>query len=270
MLRSAAAAGTPYDLAVLDLMMPGMDGFETARTIKADQSITETLVIMLTSFGERGHGATAREAGVAAYLTKPVRQSQLFDCLANVVSAAASSPGPQVESLQPGTKLLTKHVLAEAKLTSQRLILVAEDNIVNQKVATRQLKKLGYHAEVVGNGREVIEALSRVAYDLVLMDCQMPEMDGYEATAEIRRREEGSAKRTVIIAMTAHALEGEREKCIALGMDDYLSKPVKVDELAAMLERWYTPPGESTERVAPLLSRIPAEPAADVREPQRI
>lgn len=216
--------------------MPGMDGFELARTIKSDPSIAGMHLVMLTSFGERGHGTAAREAGVAAYLTKPVRQSQLFDCLANVISAAAVTPERDVTSSQPGSKLLTKHTLKEAKMSSNKLILLAEDNIVNQKVAIRQLQKLGYRADAVANGREAIEALSRISYDLVLMDCQMPEMDGYEATAEIRGQE-GERKHTPIVAMTAHALTGDREKCIAAGMDDYISKPVKSEELAQVLER---------------------------------
>jgi len=268
LLRSAATAGAPYDLAVLDLMMPGMDGFEVARTIKSDPSIAGALLVMLTSFGERGHGATAREAGVAAYLTKPVRQSQLFDCLANVVSAASTPTEQHVESSQPSSKLLTKHVLKEARESSTKLILLAEDNLVNQKVATRQLLKLGYRADVVGNGREAVEALSRISYDVVLMDCQMPEMDGYEATAEIRRREKGSSRHTAIIAMTAHALAGEREKCLAQGMDDYLSKPVKVDELAAMLDRWGASPAQPPGTEQSLASWVSpsAELVTDVTE----
>jgi CheY-like chemotaxis protein len=185
---------------------------------------------MLTSFGERGHGATAKECGVAGYLTKPVRQSQLFECLANVIGAATNGEGkPQIKPV------VTKHVLKESKL-SNKLILLAEDNIVNQKVALRQLQKLGYRADAVANGREVVEALERIRYDLVLMDCQMPEMDGYEATKEIRRRETID-RRTWIVAMTANALEGDRVKCIAAGMDDYISKPVKPDDLSVVLDR---------------------------------
>ena len=242
LLRSAAAEGESYDVAVLDLIMPRMDGFELARTIKSDPGIAGINLVMLTSFGERGHGSTAREAGVAAYLTKPVRQSQLFDCLANVMNAAAVTPERGVTSSQADSKLLTKHTLKKAKMSSNKLILLAEDNIVNQKVAIRQLQKLGYRADAVANGREAIEALSRISYDLVLMDCQMPEMDGYEATAEIRRQE-GERKHTPIVAMTAHALTGDREKCIAAGMDEYITKPVKPEELGRVLELFFKTPG---------------------------
>ena len=239
LLRSAAAQGAAYDLAILDLMMPGMDGFELARKIKSDPDIAAVNLVMLTSFGERGHGAAAREAGVAAYLTKPVRQSQLFDCLANVISAATAAPAQNV-SLSP-VKLVTRHTLKESRMMSHKLILLAEDNVVNQKVALRQLLKLGYRADAVANGCEALEALTRIPYDLVLMDCQMPEMDGYEATGEIRRRE-GSTKHTFIVAMTANALAGDRAKCIAAGMDDYVSKPVRPEEVAAVLERMFGDP----------------------------
>ena len=237
LLRSAAAQGAAYDLAVLDLMMPGMDGFELARKIKSDPEIAAVNLVMLTSFGERGHGAAARAAGVAAYLTKPVRQSQLFDCLANVISAAtatAHAPAPARNVEPSAAKLVTRHTLKESKMMSPKLILLAEDNVVNQKVALRQLLKLGYRADAVANGRETLEALERIPYDLVLMDCQMPEMDGYEATGEIRRRE-GTKKHTFIVAMTANALEGDRAKCLAAGMDDYVSKPVRPEELGAVL-----------------------------------
>jgi two-component system, sensor histidine kinase and response regulator len=185
----------------------------------------------LTSFGQRGDGAAAREAGIAAYLTKPVRQSQLFDCLANVVSQTSNSLVPAAHS----SKLVTKHTLAEAKPMSNKLILLAEDNIVNQNVAVRQLQKLGYRVDTVSDGREALAALGRISYDLVLMDCQMPEMDGYEATIEIRNRE-GKRRHTPIVAMTAHALEGDRAKCIAAGMDEYITKPVKHEELKRVLE----------------------------------
>jgi signal transduction histidine kinase/DNA-binding response OmpR family regulator len=233
LLRSAEAQGTVYDLAILDLMMPAMDGFELARTIRSDPAIAKTTLVLLTSFGQRGDGARAREAGVAAYLTKPVRQSQLFDCLVRVMSR---QPGANDFLSATVSPVVTLHGLMETRIMSGKVILVAEDNIVNQKVAVRQLQKLGYRADAVADGREALEALLRIPYDLVLMDCQMPEMDGYEATGEVRRRE-GTTKHTPIVAMTANALEGDREKCLAAGMDDYISKPVKQEELGRVLDR---------------------------------
>ena len=229
LLRAAVQRNELFNLAVLDLMMPGMNGFELARHIKNDPALAGIDLVMLTSFGERGDTATAQEIGIAAYLTKPVRQAQLFNCLAKVVGA--SVVGQEVISVPPPHPV-KKEVTAQA-MSGKRLLL-AEDNIVNQKVALRQLQKLGYRADAVANGREAVEALGRIPYDLVLMDCQMPEMDGYEATALIRRRE-GAAKHTWIVAMTANALEGDREKCLAAGMDDYISKPVKIEELSAAL-----------------------------------
>jgi len=241
MLRSAAGRGVAYDLVVLDLMMPGMDGFEMARAIKSDPAIASVRLVLLTSFGQRGDGAMAREVGIAAYLTKPVRQSQLFDCLMNVMSESSDK---SLEASSKKSDLITRHTLVEHKPTSNKLILIAEDNVVNQRVAIRQLQKLGYRADAVADGQEALEALGRIPYDLVLMDCQMPQMDGYEATGEIRRRE-GTMKHTPIVAMTAHALEGDRAKCIAAGMDDYVSKPVRSEELERVLDRFLSDDTES-------------------------
>ena len=244
-LKAAAAQGIAYDLVILDLLMPGMDGFALAEAIKADSDISPVRLVLLTSAGERGDGARSRNAGIAAYLSKPVRQSQLFDCLISVMSKSGGREEPSGLTL---STLVTKHTLVEAKKMSQRLILLAEDNIVNQKVAVRQLQKLGYRADAVANGREAIEALSRIPYDLVLMDCQMPEMDGYEATSEIRRRE-AATRHTPIVAMTAHALTGDREKSIAAGMDDHITKPVKQEELARVLEKFFAGAGENVSTV---------------------
>jgi two-component system sensor histidine kinase/response regulator len=259
LLRSASAQGTPYDLAILDLMMPAMDGFELARTIKSEPAIAQIPLVLLTSFGQRGDGATAREAGIAAYLAKPIRQSQLFDCLTSIISQ--SSPGLESATAQGAPAIVTKLYLAETKAMSNKLILVAEDNIVNQKVAVRQLLKLGYRADAVANGREAIEALTRIPYDLVLMDCQMPEMDGYEATTEIRRRE-GTAKHTPIVAMTAHALSGDREKSISAGMDDHITKPVKQEELARVLEIFFTDSREAVPAAEKPVTETP--PPVDI------
>jgi len=252
-LREAAARGAAFDLAILDLMMPGMDGFELARAIKSDPAIAGVRLVLLTSFGQRGDDAVARDIGVAAYLTKPVRQSQLYDCLSTAVGYAPAPAGPDAPRESPAVRLP-----GEARKMSNKLILLAEDNIVNQKVAARQLQKLGYRADLVANGLEALEALGRIAYDLVLMDCQMPEMDGYEATAEIRRRE-GGAKRTPIVAMTANALEGDREKCLAAGMDDYVSKPVKPEELAEVLGRWLSKGVAGVEEAAASESSPPVD-----------
>ncbi|MCM3873941.1 MAG: response regulator [Pyrinomonadaceae bacterium] len=232
LLKTAADSGVVYDLAILDLLMPDMDGFELAREIKSDPRMAELGLVMLTSSGVRGDAATAHAAGIAAYLTKPVRQSQLFDCLTTVVSNSLKAKESSATAV---SSLITKHNLREGKRMSNKLILIAEDNIVNQKVAMRQLEKLGYRADAVANGREAVEAIGRIPYDLVLMDCQMPEMDGYEATAEIRRLE-GSRKHTPIVAMTAHALTGDREKSLEAGMDDHITKPVKQEELARVIE----------------------------------
>ena len=237
LLRAAAAQGVPFDLAILDLMMPGMDGFELACCIKRDPDIAGMRLVLLTSHGQRGDSTVAREAGVAAYLTKPVRQSQLFNCLANVVNQSPLG-SDSLKAPVSTPSLVTRHTLDEKVTMSNKVILLAEDNIVNQRVAVRQLLKLGYRADAVADGREAIEALARIPYDLVLMDCQMPELDGYEATSEIRRRE-GTSRHTPIVAMTANALQGDREKCIAAGMDDYISKPVRPEELRKVLGRFF-------------------------------
>jgi PAS domain S-box-containing protein len=243
LIRAGAVQGEPYDIAILDLLMPEMNGFQLARAIKDDPSIAAVALILLPSFGERGHGEKARQAGIAAYLQKPVRQAKLHDCLTKVMAGSFST-----EPVTP-PRLVTRHSLRETEFLhedqtfSAVRIIVAEDNPVNQRVALEQLRNLGYRAESVTNGRELLEALENAEFDLVLMDCQMPEIDGFAATAEIRRRE-GTARHTTIIAMTANALEGDEEKCLAAGMDDYLSKPVKADVLRVKLERW-TKPGES-------------------------
>ena len=241
MLRAAAAEQTPYNVAILDMMMPEMDGFELARTIKADAGIAATCLVLLPSFGQRGDGDRAREAGIAAYLTKPVRQSQLFECLTRAIATLSSGSDDRESQLKSHT--VPRHTLSEEKPLSKKLILLAEDNVVNQKIAVAQLRKLGYRADAVADGQEAVEALDRISYDLVLMDCQMPEMDGYRATAEIRHRE-GRTRHTPIVALTASALEGDRRKCIAAGMDDYISKPVKLAELERIVQRFLIAVGD--------------------------
>jgi len=231
LLKAGVETGEAYDLAILDLMMPEMDGFELAQKIKSNPAIAGTPLVMLTSYRDRGSSTTAQQLGIASYLAKPVRQASLFECLANVIRT------PQTTKVNEEVLEMSKAPAVEVKPISSKLILIAEDNVVNQKVAMRQLRKLGYRADAVANGREVLEALARIPYDLVLMDCQMPEMDGYEATAAIRRYEV-APQHTPVIAMTAHALEGDRAKCIAAGMDDYVSKPVRPEELQRVLESY--------------------------------
>ena len=248
LLKDAVTRGEPFDLAILDLQMPGMDGLELGHAIKADPVLAATRLVLLTSIGLRGQAEKAKQAGIAAYLTKPAHRSQLYDCLTMIVDIPAKSATDPLEvgaASRPNDLLVTRHTLKEAAAATRARILVAEDNIVNQKVAVCQLEKLGYRADVVANGLEAIEAVSRVSYALVLMDCQMPEMDGLKATAMIRKREgEQASRRLPIIAITANAMQGDRKKCLDAGMDDYLAKPVKLEHLEATLARWI--PGQST------------------------
>lgn len=232
-LHSEAARGKNFDVAVLDVQMPGMDGIELARTIKKDPRFSATRIVMLTSVDRHEDPEALREAGVEAYLTKPVKQSQLFDCLSMVMAEGAERPECKSSLITLPQKAPVAQPLADVHLR----ILIAEDNPVNQKVAVYQLQKLGFLADVVENGRLALEALARKSYDVVLMDCQMPELDGYAATRALRVSEAGK-RHTWIIAMTAHSLEGDREKCIAAGMDDYVSKPVKPGDLQAALTRF--------------------------------
>ncbi len=223
----AASSAAPYDLAIVDMQMPGMDGLMLAHAIKNDPAISKTRLVLLTSTSQRGQSPETEAAGIAACLSKPVRQSQLYDTLAAVMSRASDT---SVEITVP---------VAPARYSpvGGLRVLVAEDNAVNQRVAVRMIEKLGYRADVVANGQEVLDAIERIPYPLVFMDCQMPEMDGYEATGLVRKRE-GSTRHTIIVAMTAGAMEGDRERCLEAGMDDYVSKPVRPDELEAVLVQW--------------------------------
>jgi len=237
LLRAAANRGEAYDLAVLDMQMPGMDGIQLARAISAEPAISSTRLVLLTSIGLNINDA-ARMAGVEVVLTKPVRQSQLHDAVATMLSTPAETQAePSHESAGP-----TPHATPAAEVQASRgHVLLAEDYPVNQVVAIRMLQRSGYTVDAVSNGKEAVESLSNTPYAAVLMDVQMPVMDGYEATAEIRRRE-GSGRHTPIIAMTADAMQGDRDRALAAGMDDYIAKPVKREELDAVLERWIPRP----------------------------
>ena len=230
MLREAAETGDPFHLVILDQIMPEMDGEALGRAIKADPTLKDTVLVMLTSWGRRGDAARVKEIGFSAYLTKPVKHSQLFDCLVTVFGEGS---GRAKEDKKP--PLVTRHTLAEAKRRVR--ILLVEDNIVNQKLAARLLEKMGYRSDAVGNGKEAVEALQMVPYDVVLMDVQMPEMDGYEATRMIRNPQSKVRNHDVpIIAMTANAMKGDRERCLEAGMDDYLSKPIQPQKLIEVLK----------------------------------
>jgi two-component system, sensor histidine kinase and response regulator len=249
MLRAAAGKGESYDVAIIDMQMPQMNGMELASRIKADPSIASTRLILLTSMELRREAEQAQRAGFAAYLTKPVKQSKLYDAIATVMSAPAVELEDE-RSTAREAPIVTRHRHAGAQArprerASRGYVLVVEDNAINQKVAVGMLERLGYRADAAANGLEALEALTRIRYAAVLMDLQMPEMDGYEATAEIRRRE-GDGRHTPIIAMTANAMQGDREKALRAGLDDYISKPVKPEELETILERWISRADEAT------------------------
>ena len=238
-LRRAAGAGAAYDLAILDAQMPDQDGFQLATAIRADRALKKTRLLILTSAGQRGDGERCRQLGIQAYLTKPIARADLVEAVGTVLAGTASAPGE--------VDLVTRHSIAESRQALR--VLLAEDNPVNQQVATAMLLKRGHQVDVVGNGREAVDAVTKESYDLVLMDIQMPEMDGFEATEKIRALPQG---RTLpIIALTAHALSGERERCLARGMTGYLAKPFKAHDLFAAVEGRGTQPAAAVAAPAP-------------------
>ena len=231
-LRRAAQAGEPYALTLLDACMPEMDGFAVAQEMKATPELYKTTVMMLTSSGVRGEAARCRELGVAAYLTKPISQSNLFDAIVKVLASVSSTAADT-------DKLVTQQILHESKRSLR--VLLAEDNPVNQMLAVRLLEKRGHTVEVAANGKDALAALDAGRFDAVLMDVQMPEMGGFEATAAIREKEQSTGEHIPIIAMTAHAMKGDRERCIDAGMDGYLSKPIRAKELFDAIDHLIPP-----------------------------
>ncbi len=240
MLRAAKTAGDPFTLVITDMQMPDVDGETLGASIKSESVLNDTLLVMLTSLGRPGDAQRLASRGFSACLTKPVRQSQLFDCLATLLDARTSIgsvPSPEHPTPQAPT---------ETRRRNER-ILLAEDNPTNQVVATRLLEKMGFSVVAVDNGQDAVRALETGSFDLVLMDLQMPIMDGFEATRTIRDPQSAVRNRRVpIVAMTAHALKGDRERCLEAGMDDYVSKPVDPKKLATVAERWI---GRSANRV---------------------
>ncbi|MGK2859113.1 MAG: response regulator [Thermoanaerobaculia bacterium] len=235
MMRSEAAFGDPFRVAIFDLHMPAMHGLSLAGEIKGDVSIAGTSLISMISLGEQVDDDLLREVGISAYIQKPVEQAELLDALTIVMASELRPARKQIPVAVPAPP--PPSALPLATPDGMRRILLAEDNTLNQKLTKSQLIKLGYEVDIVANGKEVLRKLQERFYPVILMDCQMPEMDGYEATMQLRRLE-GGVRRVRIIAMTAHALEGDREKCLAAGMDDYLSKPTRQEDLATALLKW--------------------------------
>jgi CheY-like chemotaxis protein len=233
MVSIARAGGDPYRLICLDHMMPGMDGAETARRLREADKGGEPGIILITSTDERGEVRRMAEAGSDACLVKPIREAALLDGVQRVLGNREAGVTPPMRTPRAPPASRSGEV---PRFTGRRVLLV-EDNIVNQKVGAAMLGKLGCQVDVAANGREALGMAAQLSYHLIFMDCQMPEMDGYEATGEIRRRE-GAARHTPIIALTAGAMPEDRERCIQAGMDDYMSKPVSSKAIGAVLARW--------------------------------
>ena len=226
MLRQASSQGRPYALLLLDVLLPGMDGYAVARQVKAEPHLVGNVVVV-TGAGQRGDGARWLELGAAAYLSKPVQAAELFEALVALISRPAG---------KAPSSLVTRHSLREARQGAS--VLVAEDNETNQVVVRRVLKKLGYRVQMANNGQEALDAIARETFDLVLMDMQMPGMGGLEAAAAIRVGEAGGSLRVPIVALTAGAMQADRDSCLAAGMDDFLSKPYTAAEIDAVIKRW--------------------------------
>ncbi|HRD48883.1 MAG: response regulator [Candidatus Competibacter sp.] len=240
LLRAAQAAGDPFRIVVTDMQMADMDGEALGRAIKADPDLRDTILVMMTSLGNRGDARRLAAIGFAAYLTKPVTQTQLHDCLSTVLGRSAADPMAR-------TDLVTRHTLSEAHCRQFR-ILLAEDNFINQQVALKILEKPGYHVDAVSNGQEAIQALETLPYDLILMDVEMPEMDGLETTRRIRAGQTGAPDPNLpIIAMTGHTEAGARERCLDAGMNDHVGKPIHPETLLQVVSRWR--PAHPTETI---------------------
>lgn len=234
-LRCKAQQNCPYDIAILDMQMPEMDGKTLGYYIKVDPLLHHTQLVMLTSLQQQGTTTDLLEMGFSACLTKPVKQSRLFSCLITIINATSIEVAPY--------RALTQAPLQAVSAVSQEhlsklKILLAEDSLINQKVTLNQLKQLGCSADVAANGKEVLELLTKIRYDIILMDCQMPVLDGYDTTQEIRRLERQTLHPLIIIAMTANAMKDDRVRCLSVGMNDYLSKPVRQTKLATKLSYW--------------------------------
>lgn len=286
-VAKAKQRGRPYDLAILDVIMPGKDGLQLARELQSHPAGSGIRLIVMTSMLQRGHAEQARQAGAMGYLPKPVRHDELRDCLRTVLGLPEGQAPKDTQTRSVVPQLVTRHMVAEH--AQHRRILVVEDNIVNQKLVVRMVEKLGYKPDVVENGKEALAALTKGDYAAILMDCQMPVMDGFETTRCIREREasvasrdstDGSANRSVavprstphipIIAVTANAMQGDRERCLATGMDDYLAKPIKLDELRSALARWASAPPDVVVPGKQILIPTTADPTRGIFDPAKM
>jgi signal transduction histidine kinase/CheY-like chemotaxis protein len=228
-LQAAVGEGQPYSVVLLEARLPDMDGMALARTIQEESAFASPSLILLSAFGQSDDQVAAQRLGMVACLSKPVRQRHLYEALLGAIGATAEAS----ETVAP-----VLHHAPAAHTGPHARVLVAEDNLINQKVAIRLLEEMGCRVTVASNGHEALDILTQGPYDLVLMDCQMPDMDGFEATAAIRTRESQTGGHLPIVAMTAHAMQGARERCLAAGMDDYISKPVAVEEFKRVLHKW--------------------------------
>jgi CheY-like chemotaxis protein len=285
-LQEAVASGHPFDLAILDRSMPELDGIQLGQFIRDEPDLAHTKLLLLTSIGQRGEAAAAHKAGFSGYLTKPLRKVQLHDGLAAVMGYCWNE---EPEQIRP---LVTRHTLKETQRLSRDKILIADDHAINQQLIVLLLESLGYGSDVVTTGREAVKAVATGSYALVLMDCQMPEMDGFEATRMIREAESETSKelgvksneqetnlsdtsdssldtphcsRIPIVALTANAMPGDREKCLTAGMDEYISKPIRLEELALALERLLPVHPEDNYTLEPLMALESDFTQSDVR-----
>jgi CheY-like chemotaxis protein/HPt (histidine-containing phosphotransfer) domain-containing protein len=257
-LRQAVQEGKPFQAALLDMMMRGTDGETLGRSILADEVLRTTALIMMTSIGRKGDAHRLEGIGFAAYLVKPLTESDLFDCLSAVLTG--NKPAAR-------RSLITRHSLREARHSQARILLV-EDNPTNQEVAGKILQRLGWHADIADNGRQALEALANQPYDLVLMDIQMPDMDGCEATRQIRDPQSSVLKHDIpVIALTAHSVSADAENCFCAGMSDYVTKPIDPEVLANVVERWLT---LKVHQPAAQRAGLPVRPCAAEPKPLRV
>jgi CheY-like chemotaxis protein len=254
-LETAKSLGHPFPLIVIDGQMPEMDGFALAERIQKNPDLVGATIMLLTSAGRLGDAARCRRLGISAYLVKPIRQGELLDAICRVLNGAPN---------RMSVPLVARHETREIK---KRLrVLLAEDNAVNQMLAVRLLEKRGYTVTMVVNGRDAVAAFEKEPFDVILMDIQMPEMDGFEATAAIRVREKSTGGHIPIIAMTAHSLVGDQERCLAAGMDSYVSKPIRTHQLFSVIEGFF---GKEAETDPSALRGKPEEITAQEQQLSR-